>query len=391
MTNKSASPHQNTAEHGMYYLKMANKYRMVKWVAALVLAIFVLLSILFGRSAMRGVEFQYLFKYFDINAATLDTRYHDIAYAVGGGASFALYHDDLAVLGEGKIALYDLGGELRFRDDVAKGSISLEQSETYLAAYVPGKTTLSLFHSFGTVFEMSFSSPITRVALSDSGVSAVCLRSDVGMSIEILDRDGNQTKVLTPKDGIVMDMALSPDGKTLLVLSLSASDGAYQTRADFWDIRKEEIESSETFFGRKPIAAESFKDGHFVVLLDRQIAFFKENGKQENTVSQSSSYQYDKGSDALLICTAGTAMLFEKDGTMIFSVSLSDAILDMDCTAKTIYLLSENTILCYDKAGEFLSKTPVSSGALDMFALDDGSILLCYATQTKRIRPSEIH
>ena len=137
-----------SSDSGIYYAKLADKYRNAKISVYILLAIFAVLMIVFGHDAMRGVHFQYLVKYLDINPMTLDSRYSDISYAVGGGSKFALYHDDLAVLGEGRMALYDLSGDLAFRSDIKKGTISVDSDGKYLAAYVSGEKNLTLFHSF---------------------------------------------------------------------------------------------------------------------------------------------------------------------------------------------------------------------------------------------------
>ncbi len=374
----------------MYYRKSADKYGILTVPLMILLAVFAILMIVFGHRALRPVNLRYMTKYFDINPFTLDEKYHDIAYAVGGGSEFAFYHDDLAVLGEGKLALYDLAGDLVFRTDIEKGTPSAEASGKYLAAFVAGKNTLTWFHSFGKAHETSFSSPISNVTVSANGVTAVCLKEKDGDTVTILNDRFEEVTSLIPEKGIIMDMALSADGKTLYTLSLTGAVGSYLTRLDIWDLKKEEVDYTESFSGRKPLAVEVFSDGRFVVLLDRLAVFYTESGKKKEAVSLASDIiRYHIDGSRLLLLTSDRLTLLERDGKEKCAVAVSEHVLEAKLFEDHIYLLSENAVLLYDEKGELLSEASVPSGALELFVPNDGSILLCYTSETKRIRTSK--
>ncbi len=389
-TEYSEKNQEKSSEIGMYYRKSADKYGILTVLVLILLAVFAVLMIVFGHRSLRSVNLRYMTKYFDINPFTMDEKYHDIAYAVGGGSEFAFYHDDLAVLGEGKLALYDLAGDLVFRADIEKGTPSVEASGKYLAAFVAGKNTLTWFHSFGKAHETSFSSPISGVAVSENGITAVSFKGKDNDTIVIINDSFEEEAMLTSAKGIIMDMALSSDGKLLYTLSLVGSDGSYLTRLDAWDLKKNELAYTESFSGRKPLAVEVFSDGHFVILLDRLAVFYTENGKKKESVSFSSDIvRYHVSETRLLLLTSDRLMLLERDGKEKASISVGEHILEVKLSEDGICLLAENAVLCYDEKGELLSETAIPSGALELFALRDGSILLCYTSETKRIRTSK--
>lgn len=380
-----------SSETGIYYAKLADKYRIIKFSLLIFLTVFIVLMIVFGNSSMRGVQFRYLVKYLDINPTTLDSRYSDIAYAVGGGSKFAYYHDDLAVLGEGKMTLYNLAGDLKFRSDIEKGTVTADAEGKYLAAYVSGKEKLALFHSFDKVSEISFSSPISLVSVSEEGTLAVCLKENGGNSILIINDNFETDQTLAQNGGIVIDMAISNDGKTLSVLTLFGSDGSYYTRLDLWNLKKNEIVKSETFSARKPIATGFFANDRFYAILDRGICFYAINGDKANVAAfANDSFRYYTNDEQILILTSsGNLALYESNGKQRFSISVTETILDAKMVSETIYLLSESEIMLYDNEGNFLSRLNIASGALEFFILDDKSILLCYASETKRISLTE--
>ena len=51
------------------------------------------------------------------------------------------------------------------------------------------------------------------------------------------------------------------------------------------------------------------------------------------------------------------------------------------------YTVSDTEITLYSDEGEDIGSYPISSGLIDFFILADGSLLLCYVTETDRIIP----
>ena len=382
---------EKSSENGMYYEKLADKYRIAKFLTLALSVLCILLTVIFSADTFRAVNFRYLTKYFRINPITLDETYHDIAYAVGGGSAFALYHDDLAVLGEGKMALYDLSGDLVYRADIEKGTASADPDGRYLAAYTAGGKRVTFFHSFDTVKEVSFSAPVSKVCVSDTGIAAVCLQETEKTSVILLDEHLKTEKTLTLSEGVVMDMAISDDGKTLSVLTLVGEGASFYTRLDLWNLKSGEIVMTESFSGKKPIATGAFADGGFFAIFSRLAVFLESDGTVKARVPLAvDSVRCDVFGDTLLLLPpSGTLSLLESDGNACFSKNISQTVLSAKCEKSAAYLLTERAVLHYDKKGELLSQTEIPSGALDFFVLNDGSLLLCYASETKRIMPSD--
>ncbi len=381
---------ENPSENGMYYAKLADKYHVLKFLTLIMLIVFAVFMLFFANDSMRGLHFRYLTKYMEINPMTLDEKYHHISYAVGGGSKFVFYHDDLAVFGEGKLAVYDLAGELKFRDEVAKGILSANASGKYLAVFTPGKPKLSLFHSFGKAWETTFSDPISQVAVSENGMVVVCMKKQNGTSVQVLTDTFEMVSELFLSDGIVMGMAISNDGNALATVSLCGDDGSYYTKFEIWNLKREEIVCSEKLSARTPISVV-YLNGDFCFLLDKVLVFYTENGKKTETINlPSASFRYHTDEEGLLLLTSDRVLMrFASDGTVLFSVNVPRSILALKSERKISYLLTENMLMLYNEKGVCISEIPIESGVLDFFVLGDGSILLCYASETKRIKAFE--
>ncbi len=371
---------EKAAQESMYFQKLADTYRIVKIITALFLVIFLLLAILWGSGSMRVTTIRYLFKYIASDPTASADEPLSFPYATGSSARFALFHDDLAVMSEGKMTLYS-GGDIVFRENIETGNASFALSDLYLAVHVSGKYTLSLFHSFGKIDEISFSSPISRVAVSDHGELAV----QTAEGIRILNEKQEEKATITPS-GVVMDMALSRDGRKLLVLSLSGGS-SYRTVLELFDTASSEVIYTETFLGKKPVSSAFFDDGRFFLALDGSLVFYSGNGSKKGTVSlpMTSCKLHADANSLLIYSPAGEVTYYDSNGTCT-AMFQAEGVLRAGKTADGNFCLyTQDTLTLYDKTGTVLSTTTIKDSVLDFFLLRDGSILLCSLSEAKQI------
>ncbi|MBQ9748141.1 MAG: WD40 repeat domain-containing protein [Clostridia bacterium] len=385
---KNRIPPENPTDGGIYYERTADKYRRLKWLSVAVSLLTAVLVLLFSGNAFRAVQLRYLVKYWDINPTTLDARYADIVYAVGGGSRFAFYRDDLAVFGEEKFALYDLAGELVYRDTAPSGKLSADNAGSRLAVFSPGGRRVDLYHSFAKEGTLSFAMPISDVSVSDAGVVAACLKSESGALIELYDAGLSLTQTINVAGGVVMDTAISPDGDTLCTLSLSSAGGSYFTTVTLWNTKSGEKRAEELFSGKKPISVGFFAHGEIFAVTDRSVILFRDDGARISELllsDEPSAFCAQK--DRLLVEErSGRILLLNAKGDVLFTKAPM-GVLDIALSGELTYLLTERAILVLDKDGVTVMQADVAGGALDFFVLDDGSVLICYPTQTTRVKP----
>ena len=387
---KAASPRKNFSENRMYYEKTADKYHIIQYVPLLFLIVFAVLTVLFGWRSMLGDNFRYLYKALTLNPVSLDAKYEDISYAAGSGVNFALYKDDLAVIGEGKVLVYDLAGDMRFRRSAKNTGAAYAVSEKYLAVYTPGSKGLSVYNSFGSVYEENLKNPIRIVAVSDSGRIAACLKGEEASEIMVLDKDFSEEASFSVGNGVAYDLDFSPNGDRLLITSLATVGGAHYTEISVWDVSSEKLVLTEKIDGKKPISAGFFDDGRFYAAVQGNIFFYQANGKSAGFVSVAAS-EYAAvcdGERLAVLRDSQTISLYSKRGDAIADIPLSEKVFSLKCRDGLYYTVSNTRIAVCDEDGGLLSSYAVDSGLLDFFVLADGSILLCYVTGTERVIPS---
>lgn len=374
----------------MYYEKLADKYQVLRSLTAFFLAVWMILGTVFAYVMISNDGFRYVHKFLKINPANLDSRYNTIAYAAGNGASFAFYKDDLAVIGEGKLAVYDLTGDLRFHAQTKHSAKAFAVSDKYIALYSPGEKEFSLYNSFSCVYEHSFSGALRAAAVSDSGKFAVCLKENAKNTVEVYQKNfKKEFSFSLAEEKIIYNMALSPNGDKLAVTTISMKDGVYTSEFTVYDVSSEKIIAQETVNGKKPIATAFFDNGRILFAVEGTLFFYQANGKKTATVAlPAETYTvYRDGDEVSLLLNTSAVVGYSSKGALLTSFSPKERVLSLKVRNGITYILSDKTLEIYEKDGASKKSFEVRSGVKDFFVLDDGSLLICYISETERIIP----
>ena len=384
---QTAAP-ENLTESGIYYKKLADKYHIAVRILTVLFLIFVISMLLTGYKALKGENFRYLGRAIGLGVLSAETPYANISYTADNGTMFALYEENLAVAGNGSIALYHPSGELLFQEDTG-GMTSIDTSGKYMAAYVPGSKTLSLYHSFAKIHTQTTEFPIGTVAVADNGMFAVSVTDASGGAVYVYDSDFRLTYTWMIEGGFVFDLAISPDGKSVAAMILSFSSGSYFTELTVKNIRTDGTVVSENFEGKTPVCVEFFSNGGFFASVDGMISFYRTSGEkisQTEVSAKAPLYSMD-GSAVAVLLSSSQAIIYSQRGSILADISLNGKIFDLDYHNEVACFLSETAVYFYDTATDAVREYPIHAGVLDLFLLDDGSLLLCYPSYVERLSP----
>lgn len=381
---------ENFSENRMYYEKLADKYHVFRNVVSVLLTLWMILRTVLTYGAFQDDSVNYLNKVLKINPANIDSQYHTISYAAGNGASFAFYKNDLAVIGEGKISVYDLTGDRRFHSQTKHSAKAFSVSDKYIALYSPGEKGFSLYNSFSCVYEYHFPGAVWNSAVSDSGKFAVCFKENEQNVIEVYHENFKKAFSLTlAAEQIIYSMALSPNGDKLAVTTISMKGSVYGSEFTVYDVSSKKILTQEKIEGKKPIVAEFFANGRIFFAAEGSIFFYQANGKKTETVTiPNASYKvYRDGNELSVICGGTQICGYSSKGALLAKFSPQNRILDCKIKNGVYYVLSDQTVEVYEENGVVSASCGIRSGVKDYFILPDQSVLICYITETDRIVP----
>ncbi len=381
------------SENRLYYEKTADRFHILRTLAALALAAVMIVTCLMSYGFLIDNQFEYLYKVWKINPASLGKQYNDISYAAGNGAGFVIYKNDLAIIESGKISVYDMSGDRCFRAEAPNSAQAFAVSDKYLALYTPGDKRIAIYDSFSSVYEHSFSYPIRLAAISKSGKFAVCLREEERIVVEVYDQNSTKLASVTlAENAVIYDLDLSPNGDKLAITTIEGDDafgaGNYYTDFALWDVSSEKQLFHERVSGKKPVSTAFFDNSRLYFATEGNVIFCQTNGKKLQTVSDSThALVACDGKNIAVSDGSSRVIVYSSRGEMKTEFSISEKLIDLQIKNGSCYTFSNRTASVYDHDGQPISSNAINSGALDFFVLADESLLICYVSETKRIVP----
>ena len=109
----------------------------------------------------------------------------------------------------------------------------------YIAVADCGGTQVQVIPGNGVVYRYSVTYPIVKICVATQGVTAVMLDAGTRDLIEVRDKEGElrvQIGTDTARDGIPVDMALSPDGKKLVSMYISFDGDDIVSKVTFYNM-----------------------------------------------------------------------------------------------------------------------------------------------------------
>lgn len=381
------------SENRLYYEKTADRFHILRTLAALALAAVMIFTGVMSYGFLVDNQFQYLYKIWKINPVSLGKQYNDISYAAGNGAGFVLYKNDLAIIESGKIAVYDMSGDRRFRAEAPNSAQAFAVSDKYLALYTPGDKRIAIYDSFSSVYEHGFEYPIRLAAISDSGRFALCLREEERTVVQVYNQDSvMEISVTLAENAVIYDLDLSPNGDKLAITTIEGGDaygaGGYYTDFAIWDVSSDKQLFYERVSGQKPVSTAFFDNTRLYFATEKSVIFCQSSGKKLQTVSDSNhALVACDGKNIAVSDGSSRVIVYSSKGEMKTDFSISEKIIDLQIKNDFCYAFSSKTASVYDEDGRLKSAIAIRSGALDFFVLDDESLLICYVSETKRIVP----
>ncbi len=378
----------------VYYEKLADFYRVAKFGAIAVLAIFVLLTTIICRSDLRAENFRYLFKYIDVDPASTSANYEDIYYSAGSSSHFSFYKGDLVLVGDGKLKLYNISGKNVMSDDIGSKNAVCDADGKYLISYSPGGYNVSIFNSFSKLYELNYDYPVISAFAGEDGSFAVITRdASYKSAVYFYNSTFKLVYSIRSNEKYAASAAVSPNGKFAAYLSYAPSNGLYARELVVRNISKD----TEALFvkneGKLPLKTGFFESGAFYVLYSDGISFYDEKFKSTNTYSFEHPIQFYRSFGEYIAVLTGetkagaTLCVFDGEGNKKFTESFLFAVLDVQIIDDKIYLLSPNAVFCYGE--NTVTRASFEGNVQKMYAFDDGNVMLCYADSTKLLKASD--
>lgn len=366
----------------MDFENLANRYGVLKKIGIVLLSVFLLAAFILGHQEMRFQNLRYLFR-----AVGKNENAPTFSYATGSGARFTLYKGDLAVCGDGLLTLYRPSGSIAFRENFVSSNLTIASGEKYMAVYAPDGNEIFIFDSFSCLHRKTVQGKIGLVSMSANGAFAVYSRSDTGGNVSVYDADFRLIYEWNSADRVVLDIALSDNGKSIAIFSLVSVDGTYFSELFVQNIKKNQTLVKETFYSQKPNAVGFFSNDNFYAASENVLTFYRSDGAKITSRPLSPRFFRCTSSQNTLVVmqTPTDAVLYQSDGEENTRLSCRENVLDLKINENIIAFRGDVSLSLYRTDGTPLGEAIPKNKILDYFVLSGGTILFCYPNETNII------
>ncbi|MBQ7500127.1 MAG: hypothetical protein IJT91_04465 [Clostridia bacterium] len=402
MSNKFRKPKPITepeTEPNEEYLGLSSSFRAAKYITLIFLIVFLVAMTSIFRRDITAENFKYLVRYMNTTALEYSGDYRTIYYDPNDTTDIALFNNDIAVLKNNSVALFDLRGNNTFNYTLNYTDSMMVSAGKYILVYDMTAGRYDILNNFTSLHSESFEYPITAAAIASNGTYAVVTRDIQFRSvIKIYD---SHFRLITNiyKDKYVMDIRINETGDELLIISVYAESGNIETEVMTYSPYSENANNTFTIDGSMGISGGYHKDGSYTVLCDSGIVFFNKKGKNIS--------QFDFGQtvptkglhtenytifthDRNVVGEASVITFFDPTGKEKAATVIAEKIVDMKYHDGYLYVLSENRLYRYSPENDELTYCDIESGGTRLFAYDRNTALIAYTGKIKVYSLSEM-
>lgn len=372
-----------------YYIKIANKFRIMKYATILITVVFAMVMLTKYSTDITAENFQYLIKDLDITGLTGDRNFGDIIYNGDSSSSFGIYRGELIVVNSSSTMLYKPSGAMSL--DVANDFYNprLAVSGKYFLVYDRGDTSCSysVYNSFAELKNESFEFPITIAEVSEEGSYAIVTRDDSYRSI-VYYYDSNFKPInQIKKDKYVTALAFAPDGSKLALASAYDKNGDYECEIQVIKGNGSEAEFTITESGLLPLAARWLSDGNLCILYSECVCVYSPSGERLSDIDLSSlqSLRFAMGDELIVAVYNSTVLgydktvdIYDKNTDKKYSVDLEGDVISVKTEKNYVCILFEDRVLRIDASRGTIERAEVQPNAKDI-VFHENTVMICYA------------
>ena len=314
-------------------------------------------------------------------------------HAGGDKLSVAYLEDGILMSSASGAHYYSFSGEQYAEEVLAMENPVLSASAKTGVAYDAGGQSLFLFRGTEEVFDLTLEggADLLSTRVNDSGWLAVTAQqSGYKGAVTVYNNHGGEVIRISLSSTFVVDAALSPDCKTVAVVTMDQSGGSFSSRLLFYPVDQKEPDV-QVELGSCAVLDLDYENGVLWVLGEDRLLIVdpKEGGVQTYSFGRSYLKGCDFGGDgfALLLLgryragSADQALTIRPDGTAASSLSLSGQVLSFDSAGGYCSLLTGSELTIYTQDLTPYAALTDTQAARHTALSSDGSALLADAQQ----------
>lgn len=321
-------------------------------------------------------------------------------HAGGDKMSLAYLENGILMSSAAGAHYYSFSGRQYAEEVLSMDNPVLSASSKAGVVYDAGGQSLFLFRGTEEVFDLSLEGDgdLLSARANDSGWLAVTAqRSGYKGAVTVYDASGSEVIQISLSSTFVVDAALSPDCKTVAVITMDQEGGTFLSQVLFFPVDQKEPKA-QVSLGSVTVLDLDYEDGLLWVLGEDRVMTLSDDGKSANSYPFERSYL--KGCDfggegfALLLLgryragSANQVMTIDPEGEVRSSMELRSQVLDFDSAGGYCSLLTGSRLTIYTPELVEYARLGDTQGARYTALSSNGSALLADDQQAWLYIPS---
>jgi len=370
-----------------YYLRLARRTMVIKFILIMFLAGFTLFSFSYYKEELTIENFRYMLKFisFDSNAGAVSnaTVYIDKDNTSKGD----VLRGDLAVINTSGFSIYGFNGSKVYTHSCKYNTPIMVSNTKNIIACDLGGYEVQIFSCNQFVDKMTYKYPVLGLAASESGHFAVISsEKSYRSALFVYDEYFRVIYKYLSGDKYIDFVSISADGKEAVTLLHYSKNGSLITLLMRFSFDSEQPVFQTEFIDEMPLGVQFMKDNAYCVLTSEAIRFFtadngliKERFFEEKSLS---GYEFNRNYAIISYDTSGLASgtdieVFKDNGSLALSKSFAGSLLDKKANSDRLYVLMHGAIVTVDLTGKEPERTdPVDTDFKQILFNDQQVVLL---------------
>lgn len=307
-------------------------------------------------------------EYFSNSVSAIGTGSYPISLHGGEPLQVNKNSNVYLVLSETNIEVFNNSGKTVLSSQHGFLQPVLKSSDVRFLVYDQGGKDLKLFNNNGTLLSKKYDNEIITANLSKNGTYAVATRAD-GYQSQIVVTDKNENKIFEwyCADETINSVALSENGKTLILSALKVKNGAFKTKVYVLNYNSAEpIYSFE--YDDVVMSIETSGSNKAVLAFGDKLEFINlKNGQKTASTSNYKINLFKRFGSYILTCSSLAAnkneievSIYKFDGRLISSFKFRAEIEDASYYRGKFYILSDSSLYQLSDEGKILMSSECS-------------------------------
>lgn len=369
--------------------KIAFVFGMARIACLSLLCAIVVLVIVFGSSMLSYDNVYYMFKDIAYINSFVENKPSSLNYSRPfSNQDFGSFKNGLAVAGDSEIKLFTSTGRVTMAVGSEFTNPKVCSSDSSLLIYDQGRNTYKIFNSFTALRTETLPYAISSAAMADDGSFCVATKSEGYTSTVRVYNKKFSVESEYSRDGHIISVDISPDGKSIAVLSLDASNGDSVATITVLERGKEKTRASLSLNGILPYSAKFVSNDRIALICSDYTAVYDLDCREKNKTEYSkqvANVSVSNGGYAVLfkdnsMDSSFTLTVFGENGNRVSDHKLEGYVSDIALHENYAYALMDGEVIRIDTLFGGVSKAPHSTENASLVVFDDGSVTVCTNT-----------